>query len=81
MRNEGDLYILAGKCRTMMFYFRTVFVRSDLVRGKILIPLQKSETLGETLTRFPVEVVYLEKQPKMNIFLHGQQLPGRFLPI
>lgn len=35
--------------------------------GKILIPLEKSQRLGEALTQFPVEVVYLTKNSKLKI--------------
>lgn len=35
--------------------------------GNILIPLQKSQLQGESLTKFPVEVVYLQKGPKMDL--------------
>lgn len=33
--------------------------------GEILIPLEKSQFSGENLTQFPVEIVYLDKLPKM----------------
>lgn len=35
--------------------------------GKILIPLQKSESLGETVTQFPVEIIYLGQQPRIGL--------------
>lgn len=35
-------------------------------KGHILIPLEKSQLKGETLTQFPVEVVYLEKGSNMG---------------
>ena len=50
--------------------------------GNILIPLQKSQLQGESLTRFPVEVVYLDKFKKMNFV--GQlklNLPKVDIPI
>lgn len=34
--------------------------------GSILIPLEKSQLSGESLTQFPVEIVYLSKLPKMS---------------
>ena len=34
--------------------------------GKILIPLEKSQSSGEALTQFPVEVVYLTKNSKLG---------------
>ena len=34
--------------------------------GHVLIPLEKSQLQGETLTRFPVEIVYLSKGPDMG---------------
>lgn len=35
--------------------------------GRVLIPLEKSQMLGEALTQFPVEVVYLTKNSKFKI--------------
>jgi len=35
--------------------------------GDILIPLEKSQLSGESLTQFPVEIVYLDKFPKMGL--------------
>ncbi len=35
--------------------------------GSILIPLEKSQLQGETLTQFPVEIVYLDRFPKMGL--------------
>jgi hypothetical protein len=35
--------------------------------GSILIPLEKSQLQGETLTQFPVEIVYLDKTAKMGM--------------
>ncbi|HOW34990.1 MAG TPA: hypothetical protein PL155_01055 [Candidatus Omnitrophota bacterium] len=37
-------------------------------KGNILIPLQKSELKGKTLTTFPVEIVYLDKGESMKWF-------------
>jgi len=34
--------------------------------GNILIPLEKSQFKGEDLAQFPVEIVYLDKLPKMG---------------
>jgi hypothetical protein len=34
--------------------------------GSILIPLEKSQSSGESLTQFPVEIVYLDQVPKMT---------------
>jgi len=34
--------------------------------GSVLVPLEKSKLQGQTLTRFPVEIVYLEKDKKIN---------------
>jgi len=36
--------------------------------GKILIPLEKSQILGEELAQFPVEIVYLTKKQKMKFW-------------
>ena len=36
-------------------------------KGYILIPLEKSQLRGESLTQFPVEVVYLERGSKMGV--------------
>lgn len=51
-------------------------------KGTILIPLEKSRLSGETLTQFPVEVVYLDKAPKMG-WLGGLKLilPQTDIPI
>jgi len=35
--------------------------------GNILIPLEKSQLRGESIAQFPVEIVYLDKGPKMNL--------------
>lgn len=34
--------------------------------GKVLIPLQKSESLGESIAQFPVEIMYLTQQDKFQ---------------
>lgn len=50
--------------------------------GNILIPLEKSRLQGESLTRFPVEIVYLDKSSKMKFI--GQlkiDLPRIDIPI
>jgi len=36
--------------------------------GRVLIPLEKSQITGEALAQFPVEVVYLNKNSKLNFF-------------
>ncbi|MFH1691427.1 MAG: hypothetical protein ABIC68_02470 [Candidatus Omnitrophota bacterium] len=36
-------------------------------KGSILIPLEKSQLSGESLAQFPVEIVYLDQTPKMNV--------------
>ena len=36
--------------------------------GSILVPLEKSQFQGESLTQFPVEIVYLDMAPKMRFF-------------
>lgn len=35
--------------------------------GAILIPLEKSQMQGESLTQFPVEIVYLDQTPRMRL--------------
>ncbi len=51
----------------------SVFVSGQPVKpakdenGSILVPLEKSQTRGETLTQFPVEIVYLDETPKMSL--------------
>lgn len=35
--------------------------------GSILIPLEKSQLQGESIAQFPVEIVYLDNGPKMNL--------------
>ena len=35
-------------------------------QGRILVPLEKSQVMGEALTQFPVEVVYLIKNPQLG---------------
>ncbi|MFH1622182.1 MAG: hypothetical protein ABIA97_03580 [Candidatus Omnitrophota bacterium] len=50
--------------------------------GSILVPLQKSQLQGESLTRFPVEIVYLDQGSKMKMM--GQMkidLPRIDIPI
>jgi len=50
--------------------------------GSILIPLQKSQRQGESLTQFPVEVVYLDQGSKMKLL--GQlkiNLPRTDVPV
>ena len=34
--------------------------------GRVLIPLEKSETLGETVAKFPVEIMYLTASEKLH---------------
>ncbi|MFH1413348.1 MAG: hypothetical protein ABIG56_00660 [Candidatus Omnitrophota bacterium] len=41
--------------------------------GDVLIPLEKSQLRGETITQFPVEVVYLDRASKMK-FVGGLKL-------
>lgn len=50
--------------------------------GSILIPLEKSQLAGESLTQFPVEVVYLSNLSKMG-FIGGAKLnlPKTDIPI
>ncbi len=50
--------------------------------GNILIPLEKSQLQGESLTQFPVEVVYLDKAAKMT-FVGGLKMnsPQTDIPI
>lgn len=36
-------------------------------QGRVLIPLEKSESLGETVTQFPVEVMYLTHRPPFGL--------------
>lgn len=50
--------------------------------GSILVPLEKSQLQGESLTQFPVEVVYLDEGPKMQMM--GQlrmDLPRTDIPV
>lgn len=50
--------------------------------GDILIPLEKSQLSGETLTQFPVEVVYLDKNSKMGLLGNLRlNLPQTDIPI
>ncbi|MBN1794839.1 MAG: hypothetical protein JW844_07750 [Candidatus Omnitrophica bacterium] len=51
--------------------------------GSILIPLEKSQLQGETLTRFPVEIVYLERTSAMNPIIGRlrMELPQIDIPI
>ena len=49
--------------------------------GHILIPLEKSKLRGQDLTQIPVEIVYLEKGPKMGFIGHlGLDLPKADIP-
>jgi hypothetical protein len=36
--------------------------------GRVLVPLEKSEALGETVTQFPVEIMYLTQKDKLKAF-------------
>jgi len=51
----------------------SVFVSGQPVKpakdesGSILVPLAKSQSIGQTLTQFPVEIVYLDEAPKMKL--------------
>ncbi|MFH1857913.1 MAG: hypothetical protein ABH845_03300 [Candidatus Omnitrophota bacterium] len=50
--------------------------------GSILIPLEKSQLQGESLTQFPVEVVYLAEGSKMNFMGHLKlSLPQVDIPV
>lgn len=49
--------------------------------GHILIPLEKSQLRGQDLTQIPVEIVYLEKGPKMGFIGRlGVDLPKADIP-
>ena len=50
--------------------------------GSVLVPLEKSQLQGESLTRFPVELVYLDEGSKMQMM--GQlrmDLPRTDIPV
>lgn len=50
--------------------------------GNILIPLEKSQLSGESLTQFPVEIVYLDKISKMGLLGNLKlNLPQTDIPI
>lgn len=50
--------------------------------GSILIPLEKSQLEGESLTQFPVEIVYLDNLPKMGLMGNFKlNLPQTDIPI
>jgi hypothetical protein len=50
--------------------------------GNILIPLQKSQLQGQTLTQFPVEIVYLDKSAKMGMLGNLRlNLPQTDIPV
>jgi hypothetical protein len=50
--------------------------------GNILIPLEKSQLQGETLTQFPVEIVYLDKSVKMGMLGNLKlSLPRTDIPV
>ena len=49
--------------------------------GHVLIPLEKSQLRGQELTQIPVEIVYLEKGPKMGFVGRlGLDLPKADIP-
>lgn len=49
--------------------------------GHVLIPLEKSQLRGQDLTQIPVEIVYLEKGPKMGFVGRlGLDLPKADIP-
>ncbi len=53
--------------------FLSCFVSGNPVKpaqdaeGRILVPLEKSETVGETVARFPVEIMYLMERPALGM--------------
>ncbi len=50
--------------------------------GAVLIPLEKSQSSGESLTQFPVEVVYLDKINKFGFLGAGKLvLPNTDIPV
>jgi hypothetical protein len=50
--------------------------------GNILIPLEKSQLRGQTLTQFPVEIVYLDKSAKMGMLGNLRlNLPQTDIPV
>ncbi len=66
----------------------TTFVSGEPIKpakdqtGSVLVPLQKSRLRGESLTQFPVEIVYLDQKKEMNFFGAIQMdLPQVDLPV
>jgi len=65
----------------------SVFVSGQPVKpakdenGSVLVPLEKSQSQGESLAQFPVEIVYLDEAPKMGLTGASQlRLPKADLP-